>query len=75
MGRQCAMQAAGGRSGSKPDLHGASSGSPEGPRAPTLNHKLGYAGSLLSESFDGTKSSLDEGTSSVQLPTEQTMKA
>ena len=69
MGWECAAQDAGGHSGRKPDLHGPNASSPKGPRAPTLNHKLGYAGSLVSESF-GTESSLDDGTASVQLLTQ-----
>ena len=55
------MQATRGRSSSKPDLYAPSPVTPEGPRAPVLDPKLGYSGSLLSESLDGANSSLDDG--------------
>ena len=64
---RCAPQAAGGGRASTPDVYGASPASPEGPKAPARDPRQGYAGSLLSESFDGGESSFDDGTASVQF--------
>ena len=47
-------------------MYGASPASPEDPKAPALDHKQGYAGSLPSESLDGAESSFDDGAASVQ---------
>ena len=58
----CALQAGGGTGGSKADLYTPSPVTPAVSRGLILDPKLGYSGSLLSESHDGADSSFEDGT-------------